>query len=369
MAVPDKEEVEVTSQDQSPNKENLIMVVNEEAVERDPRYEEVKLTGESPSTGEVEQDVDTNLEGADGLAAEDEPGSEAAWKLVSERVRSSAEPRQLELLRRFEERYSIRSSTDAFAHIPEFLGIYMVREFDYLRFCLNSGLVSEELAFDDAQWTAHMAANLTKDLVLSASLMLRLAMHIVREHNLDPADWHDVHEACKGAVRAVPVCYRVQRALPGALAIARIWKHLPAGPSDELAQAAGNPWKSDESAAAFEEMYKVTWNWAEAVGAEDKEVTGGFSGRFSVVDSTESQGIGIVSLEVLDVGPAPKGFPAKAITQGMVVMWEVEAAIGNLLEPGMRVEADFLEVHNEICFMLELDSLTEEAGVSPSWAP
>lgn len=333
-------------QDPTPNKESLIMAVDTE----------VLSTGES--VGEVAQEE----EASETASQEDDHGAKASWTAACERIRSSGDPPSLELLKRFEDRYDIASSTEALANIPSFLGAYMVREFDYLRFCLNAELVTEELAFDDAQWAAYVSANLTKDLVSASSLMLRLAMLIVKQHGLDSEDWQDVHEACKGAVRGLPPCYKLQRSLPGALSIARQWKHLPEGPSDELAQAGGNPWRSEESCGAFEEMYKMEWDFVEAVIAHDKQIVSGFSGGFRVVELTDTNGMTLVSLEVVHVGACPSGFAEKAIEQDMVIMWEVEAAIGRLLETGMQVEADFLEVDGDICFMHQLSAVT------PSWA-
>jgi len=333
-------------QEQTPNKESLVMAADEE----------VLSTGES--AGEVAQEE----EASETASQEADHGAKASWMAACERIRSSGEPVALELLRRFEDRYAIESSTDALANIPAFLGGYMVREFDYLRFCLSTELVTEESAFDDAQWAAYVSANLTKDLVSASSLMLRLAMLIVKQHGLDSEDWHDVHEVCKGAVRGLPSCYKLQRSLPGALSVARQWKHLPEGPSDEHAKAYGNPWQSEESRGAFEDMYKLEWDFVEAVIAQDKQIVSGFSGGFRVVELTDTNGMTLVTLEVIYVGPCPTGFTEKAIELEMILMWEVEDAVGRLLETGMRIEADFLEVNQEICFMHRL------SGVTPSWA-
>merc|ERR1711904_20805 len=127
----------------------------------------------------------------------------------------------------------------------------------------------------------------TPDLVASSSLMLMLAVTIAKAHQLEASDWKDINDACSNAVRALPACYRLQRALPGALNVARAWRHLPEGPED----GSDNPWASPESQALFENMYNIPWAQIESISETDKEVISTFSGRFKVTEVTDHEGI------------------------------------------------------------------------------
>jgi len=238
-----------------------------------------------------------------------------------------------------------------------------VREFDYRKFCITLGSIDEASSDDPTSWTEHMSKNLTADLVAASSLMLRLGMVIAKAHQLDASDWQDINEACSNAVRTLPACYRLQRALPGAMSLARAWRHLPEGPQEAHDHEGGNPWTSDESQTLFEEMHNFPWVRIEAITENDQQVVGATSGRFQVVDMTECEGITLVSLEALQIGTAPAGFPLKPTANGDVILWEVEAALGNLLEKGFYIEADFYEVESSTCFISDL------RAVAPAWAP
>jgi hypothetical protein len=267
------------------------------------------------------------------------------------------------LLRLFEESSSISTSIEALAQIPTFLGDYMVRDFDYREFCITVETIDQSAADDDALWAAHLSANLTADLVAASTLMLRLAMTIAKAHHLEPADWKDINDACSNAVRTLPACYRLQRALPGAVSVARAWRHLPQGPSEEHEYGSGNPWESEESRIMFEDIHNFAWARIEALCASDEEVVGACSGRFRVVEVSEVDGISLVSLEALQIGTAPSGFPVSPLAVGDVCLWEVEATLGNLLETGFFIEADFFEVHSKTSFISGLRI------VAPAWAP
>lgn len=266
-------------------------------------------------------------------------------------------------LKLFEEKFEITSSIEAFAHIPSFLGDYMVREFDYRQFCITLGSIDEAASDDDALWTAHMSKHLTDDLIAASSMMLRLGITIAKAHQLEAPDWQDINKACSNAVRTLPACYRLQRALPGALSVARAWRHLPEGPEDASAAMCSNPWLSDESQEGFEEMYNFPWSWMKTISENEHEVVGAFSGRFKVVDVAEVEGISLVSLEALHIGTAPAGFPVKPTANGDVVLWEVESALGRLLENGLCLEADFYELDSQTCFISSVMS------VAPEWLP
>jgi len=281
------------------------------------------------------------------------------WADICSRMKTDA---RMELfLRLFQERFNITSSIDAFTHVISFLGDYMVREFDYRQFSISLGDIDEASSDDDTLWTAHMSKNLSSDLVAASSLMLRLAMTIAKAHGLEAADWKDINHACSNAVRTLPACYRLQRALPGALSIARAWRHLPHGPV-ETAHESENPWLSAENQAAFEETYTFPWQQLSAIAEHDVEVVGVFSGRFEVVEVKEVEGISLVSLEAVHIGVAPPGFPVKATASGDVVLWEIESALGNLLAVGFNVEADFYELQSKICFASDVRRVTT------SWA-
>lgn len=305
---------------------------------------------------ETAERVDATLQ--DGGGKE----TEVLWEDVRARLKLG-DARSSLFLELFEKKYNISSASDAFTQIPNFLGEYMVREFDYREFCINVGSLSEKEADDDASWVAHLSKHLTEDLVAAAAVMMRLAVVVAKAHQLEASDWQDINEACGNAVRSLPSCYRLQRALPGAVSLARAWRFLADGPQEAGAQSAGNPWKSQESREAFEETYSFSWTQMEALCESDQEVLGGFAGRFEIMEVSEVADMALISLQALRVGPPPGGFPAKSIEEGDVVMWEVEATLGRLLEPGLNIEADFYMVHNSACFMTSLVS------IAPPWVP
>lgn len=282
------------------------------------------------------------------------------WEDICSRMKTDA---RMELfLRLFQQRYNLASSIDAFTHVLSFLGDYMVREFDYRQFCISLGDIDEASSDDAAMWTAHMSKHLSGDLVAASSLMLKLAMTIAKAHGLDTADWQDINHACSNAVRTLPACYRLQRALPGAISTARAWRHLPNGPQ-ESADESENPWLSEENQKAFEETYSFSWQQLSAMTDQDVDVVGVFSGRFKVVELTEVEGVSLVSLEAMRIDVAPPGFPVTATAVSDVILWEVEAALGRLLAVGFSLEADFYEVQSNTCFISDVRIVT------PAWAP
>lgn len=293
----------------------------------------------------------------------DEAPSQVSWEEICGRMK--LDNRMELLLRLFQAKFNISSGIEAFTQIPSFLGDYMVREFDYKHFCITLGSIDEASADDNALWTAHLSKNLTEDLVAASTLMLRLAMTIAKANGLEASDWQDINDACSDAVRSLPACYRLQRALPGALSIARAWRHLPNGPEDAFdAHAGGDPWLSDESRIRFEETYNFSWARVVAITEnDDQNIVGVCSGRFQVVEATEVEEITLVSLEALHIGTAPSGFPISATATGDVVLCEVEGALGNLLKVGFRLETDFYELSSKTCFISGL------MCVAPAWGP
>lgn len=292
---------------------------------------------------------------------EDFSPTEVPWEDLCARLKMDA--RMELLLRLFQERYSITSSIEAFTQIPTFLGEYMVREFDYRSFCLTLGAMDEASAEDAELWTAHLAKNLTGDLVAASSLMLRLAVSVAKANQLEAEDWKDINEACSNAVRTLPTCYRLQRALPGALSTARSWLHIP----NAAAHEAANPWNSKEGQDFFEETHNFPWARIEAMTKNEhgvtEEIVGVIAGHFQVVEVDEVEGMTLVTLEVLRIGTAPVGFPVKATECGDVVMFEVESGLGALLEPGFKLDCDMYEVNSRTFFMAGLLSIT------PEWVP
>lgn len=288
-------------------------------------------------------------------------GVEVPWEDICGRLKLDA--RMDLFLHRFQESSKITSSLEAFAQIPTFLGDYMVREFDYRTFCVTLGTIDAASSDDPELWTAHMSKNLNDDLVAACSLMLRLAMTIAKAHGLEVSDWLDINTACSNAIRSLPACYRLQRALPGALCVARAWKHLPAGPDEASAHGCVNPWDSIENSEVFEEMYNFPWIRIQTIFEGEKDILGAFSGRFRVEEVKDVEGICLVSLEAQHIGTSPAGFPMKPTAHGDVVLLEVEAALGNLLEKGFCIEGDFYELNTNTCFLSNL------LHVSPEWAP
>merc|ERR1719263_903392 len=113
---------------------------------------------------------------------EEDEFTEIPWEDICNRMKTDA--RTELFLRLFQQRYNIVSSIEAFAHIINFLGDYMVREFDYRQFCISLGDIDEASSDVEATWTAHMSKHLTSDLVAASSAMLRLAMTISKAHEL-----------------------------------------------------------------------------------------------------------------------------------------------------------------------------------------
>jgi hypothetical protein len=273
---------------------------------------------------------------------------------------SIEDPRQLALLRLYEARYQVESPVDALMHIKNFLGVYMVCDFNHEQFCTD---LRESLGLDKGDEGLAPSVDVKHDLNLAATVMLRLAAMVAKVHGLQMSDWEDVNEACSSALRVVPACYALKRSLPGALNWARASRFLQDGNEDESGSSAPNPWKSEEDKESFERLFEIDWQDISAMTSHDDDVVCCFSGAFMVVDvrGSDNGGLCIVSLEAQLIGEAPYGYPAKDIVIEDTVFWEVEGRVGSLLEPGIIIEADFYEVNNEVCFLSSLNS------VFPRW--
>jgi len=237
-----------------------------------------------------------------------------------------------------------------------------VQEFDHEAFrgALAGPAAGEEAAQEagtGAAPAAKASEGLVADLALASSVMLRVAVAVAQEYHLEMADWADINQACSDALHIVPVCYALQRALPGALNVARTMRFLPA--PDEGDDA--NPWRSEEGRRLFEKAHGLEWAQVELFTSQDEAVRCCFAGAFVVRRVTTVQCLAIVALDVLRVDEAPAGFPAKSLVEEDGILWEVEESLGSLLEPGVVIEADWCELQNELCFISLLKA------VSPQW--
>lgn len=287
---------------------------------------------------------------------------QVSWPDICQRLRIDGDSLSLLLFRLFQERYEVKSAIDAFTVIPRFLGEYMVREFDYRDFCLQLNLVEESCLANEDSFAAFMAQHLTEHLVQAASLMLRLAATIAKAHDLQPCDWKDINDACSSAVRLLPACFRLQRALPGALSAARASRFL-SNAADEV--AVGNPWNNEKDRETFEDMYQLPWARVEALTASDNEVSSCCSACLRVKEVTTVDDVCLVKMEAVRPtieGSPPGPFPDKALSEGSTILWEVEHSLGRLLLPGLMIEADWYQVQNELCF------ISMPVSVFPSWA-
>lgn len=302
---------------------------------------------------------------------EEEPGEEVAdaESITWDSVKTSLDLKDAcaqHFLRLFEDACAIDSPSTAFTQIKHFLGHFLIQDFDYKAFCRALGSVDDRVAEDEDRWTAHVSKSLARDLSAASSLMMRLAMAIVKAFSLTMGDWSDLNAACGSSIRMVPACYRLQRALPGPLNDARSLRSLPVPTTDGGADL--NPWKSSEGRALFERHHGVEWQDMENFTSEDGAARACFGAALEVLEVTRMEGLAFVKLRVERVcePPAyarPKDLPVKELELDDPVLWEVDdQPFGALLEPGLVLEADWCELDSEICFMSALESVT------PKWA-
>lgn len=311
---------------------------------------------------------DECLEGAektdDGVANEHatddgDMGTEVTWREIVDQLRLN-DSGSLEILRLFEDRYAVSSPIGAFTCIKDFLSMYMIHEFDHTKFRdAVSTLEDEETR----------KARLNSDLVCSATVMLRVAAGIAKAYSLRMSDWEDINTVCSRAVRFVPVYYHLKRALPGALNFARASRFLS---SHALAHASDhgdgdvdvtNLWESEKEQRLFEETHGIRWSDIKNLTAHDDSVTACFTGLCEIISVSPVDGGGtLVCLQVVRLGDPPVGFPPKDLQLGDDVFWEVESSLGQLLETGCLLDAEWFETKNEICFMSTL------ANVAPKFA-
>ncbi|CAE7753991.1 clcC [Symbiodinium pilosum] len=239
----------------------------------------------------------------------------------------------------FEAAYDINDCRQALLSVPAFLGHFLIRDFDYEGF---QQVLSEE---DDLE------RSLDADMQAVASLMLRLVLTIAKTHGLPLEDWQEANAACGKAVRSLPACYRLQRQLPGALNDARALRWLEAedGPGSSL-----NPWNTDEGRELFEDRHQVLWSDVKALLAKDGCALGSFSGPLLVLELVHLPALSIAHLQVLHA--------CAALSQGDVVLWEVDAGIGSLLQEGFVIHGQWRQLESEFCFLSAFD------WICPDWA-
>ncbi|CAE7313612.1 clcC, partial [Symbiodinium microadriaticum] len=137
--------------------------------------------------------------------------------------------------------YGVKDCHQALHAMPDFLGRFLVRDFDYKGF---RRVLGHEVSDDGDE---EFGAQLDADLQAATTLMLRLVMTIAKSQALEPADWQEASAACGKAVRTLPSCYRLQRQLPGALNDARTLRHL------------------EEGQSLFEGRHGIAWNDVQAL--------------------------------------------------------------------------------------------------------
>jgi len=289
---------------------------------------------------------------------------ELSWDDIRRRLRLKDGDIEGHFLGLFEDRYDIDSPISAMMHIKAFLSEYLIREFDYRRFSISIGRVSECDAQDQRQWKSYVAQHLAEDMRTAASLMLRMAVLIAQAFDLRSSDWQDINHACGQAVRASPLCYELQRSLPGALDDARAMRFLPVLGEMPECSADLNPWESKEGQALFEGAHGIEWATIEMLTQKDESPTCAFSGTFAVMEITPMEDMTFVRLQTLSVtGDKPSStLPLKHLQPLDVILWELDSQRGKLLLPGFVLHAEWYELPSEVCFMSSLVS------VSPEWA-
>jgi len=236
----------------------------------------------------------------------------------------------------FEAAYSVRRCSDALLNVQDFLGRFLVKEFDHEVF---QKLLGEEIDSIDA------------DLTAASTLALRMVMTIAKIYGLRPGDLQEINSACGKAVRSLPACYHLQRLLPGPLNDARALRAYQ--DMDEEMQSL-NPWHSPEGQALFESRHGVSWEDMQALTSNDGSSLSSFHAAFVVKDVVKMPALSIVHLSSLWGRQIPKGD---------VVLWEVDGGLGQLLQEGFVLEGHWsLYKECEFCFMCELES------IYPDWA-
>lgn len=324
---------------------------------------------------------DVELEPPQGISADttcdesEEHEPEVSWQEVKQQLRLES-IRLQHVLKLFESQYEIASPVDAFSHIKDFLGIYMVSSFDLAAF--RESLGSDPVAVGKSLDEAYMK-KVASDLAAGPECMLRLAMTVARAYGLRMEDWEDVNEACSEALRIVPACYHLKNQLPAALDRARTMRFLADDNTTSPAPAEGkeknedapaeseadktNPWKSLEGQLRFDEAHCLKWNAVELLTAHDQAVTQCFAGAFMVenVAEVEETGVVLVTLEALRLSAPPCGFPEKDIMAGETIFWEAEKGLAPVLLQGVVIEGDWYETQNEMCFLGAVNT------VAPRW--
>lgn len=269
------------------------------------------------------------------------------------------------LLDVFESAFAIATPTDAFLHIQEFLGTFLIRDWDYKGFCRVLGrLEDSEDGEDDESWRRVEDANLDADLGAAASLMLRVAVTIAKANALRKDDWKHVNEACGNAVRRLPACYRLQRKLPSALDDARALRAwMQQGHTDSDADLASvNPWQSSEGKELFESRHGVSWTEIQMLTAKDGCAVGSVMGVFQVVQVAKiAAGLSIVHLEAITIRELVE-WPNKKLEEGDIILWELDEDHGSLLSPGIALEGHWRLMQSDFCFMSDFER------VCPGWA-
>lgn len=331
----------------------------------------------APDAEEVEQQppqgalTDTTCDESE----EQEP--EPTWEDVKQKLRLET-TRMHHMLKLFESQYTIASPVDAFSYIKEFLGVYMVADFDLAAFreSLGESHLAAGRCLDDAY-----LKGAGSDLAAASEVMMRLAATIARAYGLRMDDWADINKACSEGVRIVPACYHLRTRLPAALDSARAMRFLvdesadaavmeasenaEAGAEAEKVKAADatNPWKSLNGQLLFDQTHSLKWSQVELLSSHDDAITCCFSGAFQIVSFSEIEetGIVLVSLDAVRIGAPPCGFKEKEVEAGDSIFWEVEKGLAPALLEGVVVEGDWYETKNELCFLGALNH------VAPAW--
>jgi len=326
---------------------------------------------------------------------------ELNWQDVKQQLRLDTSGRLQYMMKLFESQYEISSPVDAFSHIKEFLGVYMVSSFDVAAFreSLGRSPVAAGKCLDEAYLKA-----VASDLAAGPELMLRLAMTVARVYGLRMEDWADINDACSEALRVVPACHHLRTQLPAALDVARKMRFLvdesatkPSAPEMALvdvedagkeapaleaaseqqqqqtpessdvkpgdAEDKTNPWKSLEGQLHFNQVHNLQWTQVELLTAHDDHVVQCFAGAFKVdnVAEVEDTGIVLVTLEAMRIGAPPVGFPEKDISEGDTIFWEAEKGLVPVLVEGIVIEGDWYETKNDMCFLGAVNT------VAPGW--
>jgi len=229
--------------------------------------------------------------------------------------------------------YSIKDCQQALHAMPDFLGRFLVRDFEYKGF---RRVLGHEVSDDGDE---EFGAQLDADLQAAATLMLRLVMTIAKSQALQPADWQEASAACGKALRTLPSCYRLQRQLPGALNDARTLRYL----EDSFDDACGglNPWASQEGQCLFEGRHGISWSDVQALLAKDGDVVCSFSGPLLVQQLVHKTAVSIVRMRALR--------SCEGIDEGATVLWEVDAGLGSQLQQGLVIDGHWRLLESEFC--------------------